>query len=134
MIIVVDASAILEYLLGTDLAAPIGKKLRAKGTDLDTLALCDVEFVSGLRSVVFRKEVSPERAAQAVEDYQDLPLRLHNHRPLLARMWELRNNFSAYDAGYVALAERLEAEFLTADDPLARSVRAHTSIRLVEIV
>ena len=50
------------------------------------------------------------------------------------RMWELRNNFNAYDAAYVALAEHLDAEFLTADDRLARSVRAHTSVPLIRIV
>jgi predicted nucleic acid-binding protein len=120
-------------VLGAALAAPIGKKLRAKGTYLETLALCDVEFVSGLRSALARKELSIDRAAEALQDYQDLPLRLHPHRPFLKRIWELRNNFSAYDAAYVVLAEKLNAEFLTADDRLARSVSAHTSVRLMKV-
>ncbi len=107
--------------------------MRAKGTHLETLALSDVEFVSGLRSAILPKELSIDRAAEALRDYQDLPLRLHLHRPFLERMWELRNNFSAYDAAYVVLAEKLNAEFLAADDRLARSVSAHTSVRLMEI-
>jgi len=131
--IVVDASALLEYLLGTVLGGPIGKKLRSAGSDLDTVVLCDVEIVSGLRSALFRKELSSDRATQALQDHMDLPLRYHSHRPLLQRMWDLRNNFSAYDAAYVGLAEHLGASFLTADDRLAKSVGIHTTIRLVEI-
>jgi predicted nucleic acid-binding protein len=48
-------------------------------------------------------------------------------------MWKLRNNFSASDAAYVVLAEALDAELLTADDRLAKSVRAHTLVRLAGI-
>jgi predicted nucleic acid-binding protein len=96
--------------------------------------LCDVEVASGLRSAQLRKELSTQRAAEALQDYKDLPLRPHAHRALLERVWQLRNNFNAYDAAYVVLAEYLNAEFLTADDRLARSVRAHTSVRLTEIV
>ncbi|HEY2385213.1 MAG TPA: type II toxin-antitoxin system VapC family toxin [Terriglobia bacterium] len=89
---------------------------------------------TGNRSALLRKELSIDRAAEALQDYEDLPLRLNTHRPFLKRVWELRNNFSAYDAAYVVLAEQLKAEFLTADNRLARSVRAHTSVRLIEIV
>ena len=95
--------------------------------------LCDIEVVSGLRSALLRKELSAERASEALQDYNDLPLRLHTHRPLLERIWQLRNNFNAYDAAYVILAEYLNAEFLTSDNRLARSVRAHTSVRVIEV-
>ena len=120
-------------MLGTPLAPSIAKKLRVKGAHLETVALCDVEFISGIRSALLRKELSLARAAEAIEDYSDLPLRLHPHRPFLERLWELRNNFTAYDAAYVVLAERLNAALLTADERLARSVLSHTSIRLIEI-
>jgi predicted nucleic acid-binding protein len=123
----------LEYLLGAGLAKSIGKSLRAPDVHLDTPVLCDVEVVSGLRAALLRKELSSNRAAEALQDYKDLPLRQHGHRPLLQRIFELRNNFSAYDATYVALAERLNAALLTADDRLTRSVRAHTSVRLIQI-
>jgi predicted nucleic acid-binding protein len=46
-------------------------------------------------------------------------------------MLELRSNFSTYDACYVALAEALGAEVLTADERLARAVRAHTAVGVV---
>ena len=90
-------------------------------------------MVSGLRTALRRDELSSARAVEALQDYKDLPLRQHSHRPLLHRVFELRSNFSAYDATYVALAERLNAEFLTADERLARSVRTHTSVRLIQI-
>jgi predicted nucleic acid-binding protein len=99
---------------------------------METLALCDEEFISGIRSAVLRAHLSVDRATEAIQDYRDLPLRIHSHRPLLERIWELRNNFSPYDAAYVALAEGLNAEFLTADKRLERSVRSHTSVRVVE--
>jgi predicted nucleic acid-binding protein len=49
----------------------------------------------------------------------------------MVRMLELRDNFSAYDATYVALAELLGGHFLTADGPLARSVNAHLQVPLL---
>jgi predicted nucleic acid-binding protein len=71
------------------------------------------------------------RAADALEDYLDLPLFRHGHQALLGRVLQLRSNFSTYDAAYVALAEQLKGELLTADDGLARAVRAELSLPLV---
>ena len=105
--------------------------MQAPDVDLDAPALCDVETASGLRAAVLHKKLSVARAAEALKDYEDLPLRLHGHRPLLQRIFELRENFSPYDAVYVALAERLDAGLLTADERLERAVLKHTSIRLV---
>ena len=70
------------------------------------------------------------RAADAIDDYLDLPLFRHGHQALLARMLELKSNFSAYHAAYVALAEQLNAELLTADDALTRAVRSQLQLRL----
>lgn len=61
------------------------------------------------------------RAALALTDLVELPLRRAPHRPLLARCWELRENLTVYDATYVALAEVLDAVLLTADERLANS-------------
>jgi predicted nucleic acid-binding protein len=71
------------------------------------------------------------RVEEAVEDYLDLPLTRHGHQSLVIRMLELRNNFSAYDATYVALAELLGGDLLTGDGPLASAVRTHADIPLV---
>ena len=103
--------------------------MRADDVDLHVPALCDVEVVAGLRRTVLRQAVSGERAGEAIQDYLDLPISRHGHSQLLTRILGLRPNFSAYDATYVALAERLAAALLTADERLARAVRTNTEIR-----
>lgn len=102
--------------------------MRAPEVDLQVPALCDVEVAAGLRRAVRRQILSDQRAALAIEDYVDLPLTRHGHQSLLGRILDLRENFSAYDATYVALAEQLGGELLTADEHLSRATRAHTGI------
>lgn len=64
-------------------------------------------------------------------DYLDLPLSRHGHQHLLARILNLRANFSAYDATYIALAERLGATLVTGDQRLARAAESHLGVALV---
>ena len=71
------------------------------------------------------------RAEEASEDYLDLPITRHGHQSLVVRMLELRSNFSAHGAAYVALTELLGGHMLTADEPLARAIEAHLQIPLV---
>lgn len=95
-------------------------------------ALCDVEVASVLRRGLLAGRLTVERAAEAVEDYLDLPLVRYGHEALLGPVLSLRRNFSAYDACYVALAQVLDADLLTADAPLARAVAAHTDLGLAD--
>ena len=126
-----DASAILEYLLRTERAGSIESFVRLPDVDLQIPALCDVEVSAGLRRAMARSVLSEVRAAQAIDHYLDLPLTRHGHQILLRRILGLRENFSAYDAAYVALAEQIGGELLTADDRLANAARAHTSIGIL---
>ncbi len=87
-----------------------------------------MEVAAGLRRALLGRTLSRQRADEAVQDYLDLPLLRHGHRRLVGRIIELRANFSAYDATYVALAEHLAGELLTSDERLARAVRTHTDI------
>ena len=98
--------------------------------DLHTPALCDVEVAAALRRSLLTRRLTARRAAEALDDYLDLPLLRHGHQPLLGRILQLRSNFSAYDAAYVALAEQLSGELLTADVGLARAVRSQLPLRL----
>lgn len=123
--VVIDASALVEYLLGTETGTGASTTIEGRGIDLHAPSLCDVELASALRRLIQTRAISLERARQAIRDYADLPVTRHGHLPLLDRMLTLRHNFSAYDAAYVALAERLKAKLLTCDAPLAQSVRAH---------
>lgn len=67
---------------------------------------------------------------EALQDYEDLPLRRHSHRVLLPRIWELRHNLTAYDGAYVALAEILDAPLITCDRAFA-SLKGHRARVLV---
>ena len=89
-----------------------------------------MEIAAALRRGIAEKLISLPRAEQALEDYLDLPLTRHGHRSLLTRVLELRSNFSAYDAAYVALAENLKAELLTEDGGFRRAVSTHTRVKL----
>ena len=64
-------------------------------------------------------EIAQERGHELLSDLVDLPLQRHPHDWLLPRVWELRNNLTAYDAVYVALAEALDAPLVTRDARLA---------------
>jgi predicted nucleic acid-binding protein len=81
----------------------------------------DVEALQGLRRLVRTREVSSGRADGAIADLIDLHLHRHPHVDLLGRAWKLRENVSAYDAAYIALAEALDAPPVTCDSPLAAS-------------
>ena len=121
---VVDASALVEVLLLTPRAATIGPLLRDPEVDLHVPGHCDLEVVSALRSGLFRKSLSANRAEEALEDLLDLPLTRHGHQALLHRCFELRDVLTAHDAAYVALAEGLGAALVTADRRLARAAEA----------
>ncbi len=104
--------------------------MRAPDSDLHVPALCDVEVAVGLRRGIRRRAISEQRVVQAIEDYLDLPVTRHGHQGLLPRILGLRENFSAYDATYIALTEQLGGEVLTADERLTRPARMHTSIAI----
>lgn len=81
-----------------------------------------------MRRAVTRGLISTLRSSEAIDDYLDLPLTRHGHQSLLPRIPELKDNFSAYDATYVALAERLGASLLSGDQHLVRAAKTHTDL------
>jgi len=117
----VDASALIEFLLRTPRAPTFEPLLTDPDVDLHIPALSDLEVVSVLRRVARREPASVPRAKQALEHYLDLPLHRHGHEGFLHRCFELRDVLTAYDAAYVALAEGLGADLVTADQRLARA-------------
>jgi predicted nucleic acid-binding protein len=132
--LVVDASAVAELLLGRPAGEEVAQQIREHGFDLHAPHLLDVEILSALRRVVAAGDAPPVRAEEAVTDLLDLPVERYAHDGLIPRIWELRENFSAYDATYVALAEAIAddgAPLLTADARLARAAGAHTTVRVV---
>jgi predicted nucleic acid-binding protein len=130
-VIVIDASALLEVLLRTPRGAGIETWLFGMRQSLHSPHLLDVEVVQVVRRFAMAREIEGERAQAALDDLMGFPIWRHPHDFLLPRVWALRNNFSAYDAAYVALAEVLEATLLTHDRRLAAAARQHVSVELV---
>jgi predicted nucleic acid-binding protein len=115
--IVVDASAITELLLQTERGTRVERRILRERADLHAPHLLDVEVLSALRRLVQSREVSAERADEVIEDLTMLRIVRHGHLDFARRAWELRQNFTAYDAMYLALAESLGATLVTCDRP-----------------
>lgn len=119
--LVVDASALAEYLLGTPAGEEVADRLaeHARG-GLHVPHLAVVETASVVRGWERSGQIFPRRAAAALVDLVDFPAVRWAADPLVPRIWELRANLTAYDATYIALAEELSTPLLTGDRRLAR--------------
>ena len=120
MTLVIDASALSEYLVASGRGTSVAAHLAAD-RQLHLPHLATVETVSVLRGLVRGGELSQKRAQGALADLADLPATRWASDSLLGRIWELRDDFSAYDATYIALSEALDATLLTCDTRLARA-------------
>ncbi len=129
--IVVDASALLEFLLQTPLGTRVEARLFRDGDELHAPHLVDVEVTQALRRLVRSREMSPDRAAEAIADLVQVDLHRHAHLDLLTRAWKLRDNITAYDAVYVALAEALGATVVTCDAPLGHAPGHRAPVEVV---
>ena len=124
----VDASALVEFLLRTDRGRRAAAVVTKPGVDLHVPSLCDIEVASALRGLVRGRRVTIGRAREALADYVDLPLMRHDHLGIVSRIFALRDNLSAYDAAYVALAEGLGARLLSGDERLVVATRAASDL------
>lgn len=129
--IVIDASALLEALLHMPAATAVEARLFAQGETLHAPHLLDVEVAQVLRRFAARGEIASERGRSALADLADFPLQRYPHDLLLPRIWELRDNLTAYDAAYVALSEALDAPLLTRDRRLATASGHRARVELV---
>ncbi|MFL5102515.1 MAG: type II toxin-antitoxin system VapC family toxin [Xanthobacteraceae bacterium] len=129
--IVVDASALLEVLLRTPAAEAVQTRLFDPRQTVHAPHLIDVEVAQVLRRYALGRELDPERGRAALADLADFPIRRYPHGLLLNRVWDLRNNLTAYDAVYVALGQALDAPLLTRDRRLATAARRHVRVELV---
>lgn len=129
--IVVDASVLANALAddGADGGLARGE-LRAAG-DLAAPDLVDVETVSVLRKRRLQRTLTEQRMNAAVAHLVQLDFERVPTRQLVWRAIELRANVTAYDACYVALAETLGCELLTADARLAAATGPRCEIRVL---
>jgi predicted nucleic acid-binding protein len=125
-VIVIDAS-VLATALGDDGNNGDAARERLLGQDIAAPEIIDLEVMS-----VWRRTLTDERrAALALADLRDLPLKRASHSSLLSRCWELRHNLTPYDASYVALAEALNVPLLTADRRISRAPGVRCSVNVM---
>lgn len=118
--IVVDAS-VLAPALADDGSDGDRVRDRLRGEQLVGPELVDLEVLSTIRRAARAGRLDQRRSSQALDDLAALPMRRVSHHSLLARIWELRDNLTAYDAAYVALAEALDVLLLTADGGIGKA-------------
>jgi predicted nucleic acid-binding protein len=122
--IVLDASVVVELLTNGAIADSLRRDLVGRSDSLIVPHLLDVEVVSALRSLVARRRIDAFRGEQFLTALAALPAVRCPHTPLLGRIWELRHNFTAYDAAYIALAEATNSVLYTSDEKLCQGHRA----------
>ena len=129
--IVIDASAVAEMLLRGPAAAAVERRVHDVRETLHAPHLIDAEVAQVVRRFALRRDIGAELGRAALEDLVEFPMHRHPHLAFLPRIWELRNNLSAYDAAYVALAEVLDAPLITLDRRLAASSGHKARIELI---
>ena len=121
---VIDSSAAIDIARGWAVIDLPGLKIYAP-------ELIDLEFGNVLRKLLVRRELSEELADGYLAQWTTNRVTRCPHTPLLPRVWELRDNFTAYDASYVALAEYLGIPLLTTDRRLAHAAAQHSHIEIL---
>ena len=128
--IVVDASVAIDVLLRTPGAEAATERILNPDESLHAPELIDLEVAQVLRRLT-SAGLAPARGLEAIELFAVFPLTRHPHTPLLRRIWQLRENITAYDAAYVALAEGLGATLLTRDLRLKRALRTRVAVEVL---
>ena len=126
--IVLDASVVVELLTNGVLADSIRRELAGRDESLVVPHLIDVEVISAFRRLVVGHRIDSHRSAQFLAGLAALPADRYSHTPLIGRIWELRHNFTAYDAAYIALAEATNSILYTCDEKLRKGHRAQVAL------
>lgn len=128
---VLDASGAVELVLNTTRGKRLGERLAAGAEVVHVPHLIDIEIAQVLRRYALGEAFGEQRAVQALHHWRQLHVERYPHEPFLDRVWGLRNNVSAYDALYVALAEALGESLVTGDRKLAAVPRMNVRVELV---
>jgi predicted nucleic acid-binding protein len=118
-LIVLDASATVEFLLGTETGGRVGERIGRARESLHAPHLLDLEVANALRRWVRQGKITSARARGALDDLQALVVIRYPHDLFLQRIWALREIASAYDAAYIVLGETLDAPVVTCDARVA---------------
>lgn len=102
------------------------------GAEMHAPATIDAEFLHGLRRAVIAGHIHAEDATYAIDMFSEISIHRYWVKPFVRRMWSLRHNITAYDAGYVALAESLGYPLLTRDRRLSQSAGHSARIEYID--
>jgi predicted nucleic acid-binding protein len=130
-VIVLDASAAIELILNTDASSLVVDRIASPDETLHAPHLVGVEVLQVVRRYVASGAVEVNDAEAALENFAALDIARYAHEPLAPRVWELRENLTAYDAVYVALAEVLDAPLLTFDQRIADAPRHRAVVNVL---
>ena len=114
--VVVDASLLVDAITRADRFAR-----RIAGIELHAPVTIDAEMLQAFRRRWLVRQFDDREAETLIEAFRTLTITRHPVQPLVSRIWSLRRNITAYDAGYVALAESLDLPLITRDARLSRS-------------
>ena len=126
--IVLDASVVVELLTNGALADSLRRDLARRDDSFIVPHLLDIEVVSAIRRLVAGQRIDSFRSEQFLTGLAALPAERYAHTPLLERIWELRHNFTPYDAAYIALAEATNSVLYTSDEKLCGGHRARVAL------
>ncbi len=129
-VLVTDASVVVD-LLARFTAEPIEAALFDGASQLVAPELLDIEVLHTLRTLDATKAIPTSRRRHVLDDFRALPIRRFRHATLWRDVWQLRQNLTAYDACYVALARQLEATLLTRDERVARTPGVGVTVEVV---
>ncbi|MCL2736278.1 MAG: type II toxin-antitoxin system VapC family toxin [Propionibacteriaceae bacterium] len=113
--LVVDASVVVETMIGSPIGRRAQNLMLSSDHDLHIPSFAVTEVLSVLRRIDRQEHMSAFSADRYLSALREFPARRWPIDHLSGRVWQLRNNLSAYDATYVALAEVLGATLVTAD-------------------
>lgn len=130
-LVVVDASALVAFYAADDPRRQTVVARLGVGDALFAPAHLDAEIVSALRGLSRPSPTLRAAVPGALRHLANFPIRRMPLAPLLQRIWELRDNVTAYDAAYVALAERLDGRLVTCDVKLAKASGPRCSFDLI---
>jgi predicted nucleic acid-binding protein len=127
-VIVLDASIVVELLTHGALADSLRRDLAGSSDSCIVPHLLDVEVASALRKLAAAQRIDSHRSEEFLAGLAALPAQRYSHIPLLARIWKLRHNFTAYDAAYIALAEATNSVLYTSDEKLCKGHGARVAL------
>lgn len=129
MTVVVDASIIVRLLANRTGDEELRQQLSALRT-VHAPHLIDAEVASAIRGLFLGGKIEFSRATEMLADFTALRIMRYPMQSQLGRVLELRNNLTAYDAVYIALAETLRMPLLTQDPKLDRANGHHAEVRV----